>query len=230
MEGSRRTIWIGTVYADMERQTWGLDNQDLGQGWGEYCELKKDIMIQRLGVGLTPTRGAVSLPATKEGAARSAHSMELTSLHQQDFARSRPVRARNIVWHVNYDFCNWTEVRNCPLLPSLKPNKGTCQIIKVKTLNFYKAICDHQHHECCQSTFCRSMPTIQTSMMEDLSLSDMSDFEEILTPDEADSIEWGSSSSESPSPAQASFRTRERRHPPWSGHRDRLVGIVDMGR
>jgi len=67
-------------------------------------------------------------------------------------------------------------------------------------------------------------------MMEDLSLSDMSDFEEILTPDEADSIEWGSSSSESPSPAQASFRARERRHPPWSGHRDRLVGIVDMGR
>jgi len=75
------------------------------------------------------------------------------------------------------------------------------------------------------------MPTVQTSMMEDmsgLSLSDMSDFEEILTPDEADSIEWGHSSPESP-PTQASFATRERRHPPWSGHRDRLVGIVDMG-
>jgi retrograde regulation protein 2 len=77
------------------------------------------------------------------------------------------------------------------------------------------------------------MPTIQTSMMEDLSrlsMSDMSDFEEILTPDEADSIEWGPSSPESPSPAPVSFTARERRHPPWSGHRDRLIGIVDMGR
>lgn len=77
------------------------------------------------------------------------------------------------------------------------------------------------------------MPTIETSMTEDLSrlsLSDMSDFEEILTPDEVDSIEWGPRSPESPSPAQVSFTTRERGHPPWSGHRDRLVGIVDMGR
>jgi hypothetical protein len=54
-------------------------------------------MMHVHGVGLMPTRGAVSLPATKEGAARSARSMELTSLHQQDFARSRPVRVSNIV-------------------------------------------------------------------------------------------------------------------------------------
>lgn len=66
--------------------------------------------------------------------------------------------------------------------------------------------------------------------MEDLSLSDWSDFEEILTPDEVESIEWNPQSPISPSPAQAPSTHRERRHPPWSGHRDRLVGIVDMGR
>jgi retrograde regulation protein 2 len=66
--------------------------------------------------------------------------------------------------------------------------------------------------------------------MEDLSLSDMSDFEEILTPDEVESIEWNPQSPISPSPAQAPATHKERRHPPWSGHRDRLVGIVDMGR
>lgn len=26
------------------------------------------------------------------------------------------------------------------------------------------------------------------------------------------------------------LRERERPHPPWEGHRDKLVGIVDMGR
>jgi len=35
-------------------------------------KLKKDTMMHVHGVGLMPTRGAVSLPATKEGAARSA--------------------------------------------------------------------------------------------------------------------------------------------------------------
>jgi retrograde regulation protein 2 len=66
--------------------------------------------------------------------------------------------------------------------------------------------------------------------MEDLSLSDMSDFEEILTPDEVESIEWNPQSPISPSLAHAPATHKERRHPPWSGHRDRLVGIVDMGR
>lgn len=66
--------------------------------------------------------------------------------------------------------------------------------------------------------------------MDDLSLSDMSDFEEILTPDEAESIEWSPRSAMSPSPAGAPSANMERGHPPWSGHRDRLVGIVDMGR
>lgn len=66
--------------------------------------------------------------------------------------------------------------------------------------------------------------------MEELALSDMSDFEEILTPDEAESIEWSSHSQGSPSPYRAFAMAGERPHPPWSGHRDRLVGIVDMGR
>lgn len=66
--------------------------------------------------------------------------------------------------------------------------------------------------------------------MEGLSLSDMSDFEEILTPDEAESVEWNPRSPQSPSPFGAPSASRDRRHPPWSGHRDRLVGIVDMGR
>ncbi len=66
--------------------------------------------------------------------------------------------------------------------------------------------------------------------MEELTLSDMSDFEEILTPDEAESIEWSPRSQGSPSPYRASTMAGERPHPPWSGHRDRLVGIVDMGR
>ena len=66
--------------------------------------------------------------------------------------------------------------------------------------------------------------------MDDMSLSDFSDFEEILTPDEVDSIEWNPQSPVAPPPAQAPISHRERRHPPWSGHRDRLVGIVDMGR
>jgi retrograde regulation protein 2 len=65
--------------------------------------------------------------------------------------------------------------------------------------------------------------------MEDLSISDMSDFEEILTPDEVESIEWNPRSP-TPSPMQAPITHKERHHPPWSGHRDRLVGIVDMGR
>lgn len=66
--------------------------------------------------------------------------------------------------------------------------------------------------------------------MDDLSISDFSDFEEILTPDEAESIEWNPQSPAAPSAGQAPVTHRERRHPPWSGHRDRLVGIVDMGR
>lgn len=66
--------------------------------------------------------------------------------------------------------------------------------------------------------------------MEDLSISDFSDFEEILTPDEAESIEWNPESPAAPSAVQPPLANRERRHPPWSGHRDRLVGIVDMGR
>jgi len=49
---------------------------------------------------------------------------------------------------------------------------------------------------------------------------DSSDFEELLTPDEAESIQWSSPSSPM-APAQG--------HPPWMGHGDRLVGIVDMG-
>lgn len=65
--------------------------------------------------------------------------------------------------------------------------------------------------------------------MDDLSISDFSDFEEILTPDEAESIEWNPQSPSGPSAAQPPATHRERRHPPWSGHRDRLVGIVDMG-
>ena len=66
--------------------------------------------------------------------------------------------------------------------------------------------------------------------MEDLSISDFSDFEEILTPDEAESIEWNPQSPSGSPAAQRPFTHRERQHPPWSGHRDRLVGIVDMGR
>ena len=66
--------------------------------------------------------------------------------------------------------------------------------------------------------------------MDDLSLSDFSDFEEILTPDEVESIEWNPNSPATQPPAQAPITHRERRHPPWSGHRDHLVGIVDMGR
>jgi hypothetical protein len=66
--------------------------------------------------------------------------------------------------------------------------------------------------------------------MDDLSISDFSDFEEILTPDEAESIEWNSQSPVAPFAGQPPLTHRERRHPPWSGHRDRLVGIVDMGR
>jgi len=66
--------------------------------------------------------------------------------------------------------------------------------------------------------------------MDDLSISDFSDFEEILTPDEAESIEWNPQSPAAPSAAQPPVTHQERRHPPWSGHRDRLVGIVDMGR
>lgn len=66
--------------------------------------------------------------------------------------------------------------------------------------------------------------------MEDLSISDWSDFEEILTPDEAESIEWNPQSPVSPLSARAPSSREHRRHPPWSGHRDRLVGIVDMGR
>jgi hypothetical protein len=66
--------------------------------------------------------------------------------------------------------------------------------------------------------------------MDDLSISDFSDFEEILTPDEAESIEWNPQSPSASSAAQPPRNNRERRHPPWSGHRDRLVGIVDMGR
>jgi retrograde regulation protein 2 len=66
--------------------------------------------------------------------------------------------------------------------------------------------------------------------MDDLSISDFSDFEEILTPDEAESIEWNPQSPASAFAGQPPITHRERRHPPWSGHRDRLVGIVDMGR
>lgn len=66
--------------------------------------------------------------------------------------------------------------------------------------------------------------------MEDLSISDISDFEEILTPDEVESIEWNPQSPVSPSPGLAPSARENRGHPPWSGHRDRLVGIVDMGR
>lgn len=66
--------------------------------------------------------------------------------------------------------------------------------------------------------------------MGDLSISDFSDFEEILTPDEAESIEWSLQSPAAPFARQPPLTHRERRHPPWSGHRDRLVGIVDMGR
>jgi hypothetical protein len=50
---------------------------------------------------------------------------------------------------------------------------------------------------------------------------DSSDFEEILTPDEAESVQWSALSS----PVRAT-----QGHPPWKGHGDRLVGIVDMGR
>ena len=74
------------------------------------------------------------------------------------------------------------------------------------------------------------MPLGLNVAMDDLSISDFSDFEEILTPDEAESIEWNSQSPAAPSAAQPSLTHRERRHPPWSGHRDRLIGIVDMGR
>ena len=66
--------------------------------------------------------------------------------------------------------------------------------------------------------------------MDDLSISDFSDFEEILTPDEAESIEWNPQSPAAAFAGQPPLTHRERRHPPWSGHRDRLVGIVDMGR
>lgn len=70
--------------------------------------------------------------------------------------------------------------------------------------------------------------------MENLTLSDcsdMSDFEEILTPDELSTFEWVSNSSASPGPARGPGPAADKgRHPPWSGHRDRLVGIVDMGR
>ena len=67
--------------------------------------------------------------------------------------------------------------------------------------------------------------------MEDI--SGASDFEEILTPDEIESLQLSPPSQ--PSSVQQAGRTPaprpQRQHrPSWDRHGDKLVGIVDMGR
>jgi hypothetical protein len=51
-----------------KNRVWAL-NKILGEDEEKMVNWKKDTTIQVHGVGLMPTRGAVSLPATKEGAA-----------------------------------------------------------------------------------------------------------------------------------------------------------------
>jgi hypothetical protein len=51
-----------------KNRVWAL-NKILDEDEEKMVNWKKDTTIQVHGVGLMPTRGAVSLPATKEGAA-----------------------------------------------------------------------------------------------------------------------------------------------------------------
>lgn len=105
---------------------------------------------------------------------------------------------------------------------------------------------------CSHSTlivYSHELKYIHTSIMQNL--SDTSDFENILTPDERDSLEFSPASSPALPPSilrptattasdgtaaghdacSCSTRGRgDRGHPPWKGHGERLVGIVDMGR
>jgi hypothetical protein len=69
-------------------------------------------------------------------------------------------------------------------------------------------------------------------MEQDLEGSDSSGFEIIDTPEDSTEVETAllSGSRLSDRLRKLSVSTPEDGHPPWQGHRDRLIGLVDMGR